>query len=31
MRSAGFRGVRMRRFWPGAVTLHAGRKPEDPS
>jgi demethylmenaquinone methyltransferase/2-methoxy-6-polyprenyl-1,4-benzoquinol methylase len=24
MRSAGFRDVRMRRFWPGPVTLHAG-------
>lgn len=27
MRAAGFAAVRMRRFWPGAVTLHAGRKP----
>jgi demethylmenaquinone methyltransferase / 2-methoxy-6-polyprenyl-1,4-benzoquinol methylase len=25
MRRAGFRRVRMRRFWPGAVTLHVGR------
>lgn len=27
MRSGGFTDVRMRRFWPGAVTLHTGRKP----
>jgi demethylmenaquinone methyltransferase/2-methoxy-6-polyprenyl-1,4-benzoquinol methylase len=25
MRAAGFRHVRMRRFWPGSVTLHTGR------
>lgn len=24
MRAAGFRDVRVRRFWPGAVTLHTG-------
>jgi len=24
---AGFIGVRMKRFWPGAVTLHIGRRP----
>jgi demethylmenaquinone methyltransferase/2-methoxy-6-polyprenyl-1,4-benzoquinol methylase len=27
MRAAGFGRVRMRRFWPGAVTLHVGRVP----
>ncbi len=27
MRAAGFVEVRMRRFWPGAVTLHTGRAP----
>lgn len=26
MMAAGFREVRMRRFWPGAVTLHTGRR-----
>jgi demethylmenaquinone methyltransferase/2-methoxy-6-polyprenyl-1,4-benzoquinol methylase len=26
MRRAGFSGVRMRRFWPGAVTLHIGQR-----
>ncbi len=26
MRAAGFRAVRMRRFWPGAVTLHTARR-----
>ena len=25
MRAAGFEDVRMRRFWPGSVTLHTGR------
>ena len=25
MRATGFRDVRMRRFWPGPVTLHVGR------
>jgi demethylmenaquinone methyltransferase/2-methoxy-6-polyprenyl-1,4-benzoquinol methylase len=28
MRVAGFRQVRMRRFWPGAVTLHVGVRTE---
>lgn len=26
LRDAGFERVRMRRFWPGPVTLHAGRR-----
>ncbi|MGD9894531.1 MAG: ubiquinone/menaquinone biosynthesis methyltransferase [Dehalococcoidia bacterium] len=26
LRRAGFADVRMRRFWPGAVTLHVGRR-----
>lgn len=25
LRAAGFREAKMRRFWPGAVTLHTGR------
>lgn len=29
MRAAGFASVRMRRFWPGAVTLHVGLRTED--
>jgi demethylmenaquinone methyltransferase/2-methoxy-6-polyprenyl-1,4-benzoquinol methylase len=29
MCAAGFANVRMRRFWPGAVTLHVGLRTED--
>ena len=29
MRAAGFVDVRMRRFWPGPVTLHVGLRTED--
>ena len=29
MRRAGFARVRMRRFWPGPVTLHTGTRPAD--
>lgn len=29
MRAAGFQDVRMRRFWPGPVTLHTGRMKDE--
>jgi hypothetical protein len=29
MRRTGFAGVRVRRFWPGPVTLHTGVRSPD--